>query len=64
MMTSILSSCGNLGRRAKQYVKQWTKPVAATLFAGALSDITRSRADLVAENVMSRQQLIVLDSRV
>ena len=64
MMTSILSSCGNLGRRAKQYVKQWTKPVAATLFTGALSDITRSRADLVAENVMSRQQLIVLDSRV
>jgi len=27
MMTSILSFCGNLVRQAKQYLKQWTKPV-------------------------------------
>jgi putative transposase len=64
MMTSILSSCGDLGRRAKQHFKQWTKPVTATLVTGALSDITRSRADLVAENVMLRQQLIVLNRQV
>mgnify|MGYP000258254937 CR=1 FL=1 len=49
MMTSILRSCGNLGRRAIQYLKQWTKPVSATLVTGALSDLTRSRADLIAE---------------
>jgi putative transposase len=64
MITSILSSCGNLGRRAKQYLKQWTKPATATLVTGALSDITRSHADLIAENVMLRQQLIVLKRQV
>jgi putative transposase len=64
MMTSILSSCGNLGLRAKQCLKQWTKPVTATLVTGAVSDLTRSRADLIAENVMLRQQLIVLKRQV
>jgi hypothetical protein len=64
MMTSILSSCGNLGCRAKQYLKQWTKPVAATLVTGAASDLTRSRADLIAENAMLRQQLIALKRQV
>ena len=64
MMTSILSSCGNLGRLVKQYLKQWTKPVTATLVTGAVLDLTRSRADLIAENVMLRQQLIVLKRQV
>ena len=64
MMTSILSFCGNLGRQAKQYLKQWTKPVTATLITGAVSDLTRSRADLIAEKVMLRQQLIVLKRQV
>jgi hypothetical protein len=64
MMTSILSSCGNLGRQAKQHLKQWTKPVTATLVPGAQSDMTRSRADLIAENVMLRHQLIVLNRHV
>jgi putative transposase len=64
MMTSILSFCGNLGRQAKQYLKQWTKPASATLVTAALSDLTRSRADLIAENAMLRQQLIVLKRQV
>jgi hypothetical protein len=64
MLTSILRSSGNLGRRAKQCLKQWTKPVAATLVTGALSDLTRTHADLMAENVMLRQQLIVLKRQV
>jgi len=63
-MTSILSCCGDLGRRAKQHLKQWTKPVTATLVTSALADITRSRTDLIAENVMLRQQLIVLNRQV
>ena len=64
MMTSILRFCGNLGRRAKQYLKQWTKPATATLVTGAVSDLTRSRAGLIAENVILRQQLIVLKRQV
>jgi hypothetical protein len=64
MMTSILTSCGNLRRRAKQYLKQWTKPVTATFATGALSDLARNRADLIAENVMLQQQLIVRKRQV
>jgi len=64
MMTRILSLCENLGRRAKQHLKQWTKPVTATFVTGALADMTRSRADLIAENALLRQQLIVLKRQV
>ena len=64
MITRILSLCENLGRRAKQHLRQWTKPVSAALVTGALSDMTRSRADLIAENVMLPQQLIVLKRQV
>jgi hypothetical protein len=44
----MLSLCENLGQRAKQYLMQWTQPVTATLITGALSDMTRSCADLIA----------------
>ena len=64
MIASILSFCGSLGRQAKLYLKQWIKPATATIVTGALSDLTRSRADLIAENVMLRQQLIVLKRQV
>ena len=64
MMTRTLSFCEDLGRRAKQHLKQWTKPVAAPLVTGALSDMTRSRADLIAKHALLRQQLIVLKRQV
>jgi len=64
MITSILSSCGVLGCRARRCLKQWTKPATATLVTGALSDIGRSRADLISENALLRQQLIVLKRQV
>jgi putative transposase len=64
MMTRILSFCESLGSRAKQHLKQWTKPATATLVTGVLSDTTRSRADLIAENALLRQQLIVLKRQV
>jgi len=51
-------------RRSRRYLKQWTKPAAVTLITGALSDIGRSRADLIAENALLRQQLIVLKRQV
>jgi transposase InsO family protein len=60
MITNILSFCGSLGRQAERYLKRWTNPATATLVTGALSDQNCSRTNLVAENVMLRQQLIVL----
>ena len=44
--------------------RRWTKPVTASLAIGALTDMTRSRTDLVAENAMLRQQLIILRRQV
>jgi hypothetical protein len=43
---------------------RWTKPATASLLAGALTDMTRNRADLIAENAMLRQHLIVLRRQV
>ena len=48
----------------KLHIKQWTRPVTTGLVTGTLSDTTRSRADLIAENALLRQQLIVLRRQV
>ena len=45
----------------KERIKYWTKPASSVLIIGILSDLTRSRADLIAENALLRQQLIVLN---
>jgi hypothetical protein len=39
---------------------QWTKPNNHTLLLNAVLDITRSKSELVLENVLLRQQLIIL----
>ena len=49
---------------AKQSFRQWTKPTTASLAFGTLTDMTRNRTDLVAENALLRQQLIVLRRQV
>jgi hypothetical protein len=54
----------NLGGRVKQHLKQWIKPVTTTLVTETLSDTTRSRVDLIAENAMLRQQLISLRRQI
>ncbi|OGO20745.1 MAG: hypothetical protein A2Z14_16655 [Chloroflexi bacterium RBG_16_48_8] len=48
----------------RQTMKMWTKPATALLVASALSDINRSRTDLIVENAMLRQQRIVLNRPV
>ena len=48
----------------QERIKLWTKPVTSSLAVGILSDLTRSRADLVVENALLRQQLIVLNRQV
>ena len=39
---------------------KWTIPVKSSQFKGTVLDLTRSKADLIAENMLLRQQLIVL----
>jgi len=43
---------------------RWTKPATRTPVRGALADVTRSTAALVAENALLRQQLLVLQRTV
>jgi putative transposase len=50
--------------RLQQRFRQWAKPASRSLFSGALSDLTRSRSDLIVENVLLRQQLIILHRQV
>jgi hypothetical protein len=48
----------------QERIKRWIKPATSVLIIGALSDQTRSRADLVVENALLRQQLIVLNRQI
>ena len=48
----------------QERVKYWTKPATSVLIIVALSDLTRSRTDLVVENALFRQQLIVLKRQI
>jgi putative transposase len=48
----------------QQRIKHWAKPANLSLISGVLSDLTRSRSDLVVENALLRQQLIVLNRQV
>jgi putative transposase len=50
--------------RLEQRIKHWAKPITLSLIAGVFSDLTRSRADLVVENALLRQQLIVIHRQV
>ena len=48
----------------KERIKYWTKPASSVLIIGILSDLTRSRTDLLLENALLRQQLIVLKRQI
>ena len=48
----------------QERIKLWTKPATSVLIPGTLSDLTRSRTDLVVENALLRQQLIVLNRHI
>ena len=64
MIDLIIDAWKQLVNQVRQLIKQWTKPLASRLLLGSLADMTRSRADLVAENALLRQQLIILRRQV
>ena len=64
MLTAIINTCKNFLNRIKDKIKNITKPATATLVAGAISDLPRSKSDLIVENAILRQQLIVLKRSV
>jgi hypothetical protein len=48
----------------QERIKLWTKPATSVLIIDTLSDLTRSRTDLVVENALLRQQLFVLNRQI
>jgi transposase InsO family protein len=56
MRQSIDSLC----QTAKQHLRQWTKPDSHDLVLNSALNLTRSKSELVLENMLLRQQLIVL----
>jgi len=48
----------------EELIKHWIKPATPVLISGVLSDLSRSRIDLVVENTLLRQQLIALKRQV
>ena len=53
-----------LSSRTLHAFKRWTRPNTLWLTVGALTDVTRTRSDLITENALLRQQLIVLRRQV
>ena len=45
-------------------ILQWTRPMYHFLLEGTLTDLARTRAELLAENASLRQQLIILSRQV
>ena len=64
MLTAIIYTCKIFLNRIKDKIKKITKPATASLAAGAVFDLPRSKSDLIVENAMLRQQLIVLKRSV
>jgi hypothetical protein len=42
----------------QQQINHWAKPATGSLISGILSDLTRSRSDLIVEKALLRHQLI------
>ncbi len=51
-------------RAARTTLSRWTKPTAHAPVLGAVADLARSKPQLIAENLLLRQQLIVLNRSV
>ena len=54
------SCCYLLQRR----LLNWTKPLHTSLLLGTITDLSRGKAELIAENALLRQQLIVLRRQI
>ena len=54
-----------VARRAMRIVERvfsrWCKPLPAAPLVGTIADLARSKPQLVAENLLLRQQLLVLN---
>jgi len=68
MMTTIFGAIKRRGYACLGGVHRWllrqTKPATGTLARGAMADVAKGKAAVMAENALLRQQLIVLQRQV
>ena len=48
----------------QEHVLRWIKPPTTSFLLGTLADLTRGKAELLAENALLRHQLIILRRQV
>ncbi len=53
-----------LGQTLHKFFIARTKPAKSSLLAGAINDLSKSKAELIAENALLRKQLIILNRQV
>ncbi|HLY26748.1 MAG TPA: hypothetical protein VKQ72_10440, partial [Aggregatilineales bacterium] len=51
-------------QQVQDRITTWSKPAGETVLIGVVSDLARSKAELVLENALLRQQLTVLSRQV
>ena len=64
MLTTLINVCKSLVTHVKNKLKQLTRPNKIAITTGLVTDLSRSKADLLVENALLRQQLIVLNRQV
>jgi hypothetical protein len=64
MFSTFWNACKSLFNRIKNTLEKITRPVTASLVADAVTDVTRTRRELVVENALLRQQLIILNRQI
>jgi putative transposase len=50
--------------KLQAYILRWLKPSTTSLALGTLAELTRDKAELLAENALVRQPLIILRRQV
>jgi putative transposase len=62
---SLIKQCVSLSfHLLQERALRWIKPVTTSFVLGTLADLTRGKAELLAENALLRQQLIILRRQV
>jgi putative transposase len=64
MIKALIPSLKRFVNRVKHHLNLWSKPAIVSIIVGIISDLRRTRNDLIVENAMLRQQLIVLHRQV
>jgi putative transposase len=64
LLIAFKRRCQHSFRRIQQRVLRWTRPRSRSALTATLTDLARTKSELVAENALLRQQLITLRRQV